>query len=199
MNKAFTLIELLVVVAIIGILATVGVVAYKKYISIAQTAAIKSQNNEIYKFIKLETSTQCLKYSDQLKLKFKQNNRDKTLTASCNSTHNMYQGAWAVVSRMAPAFKRYFAAKSDFRNVIKGQTYYGGNVPNPYAMGGGCPNRASADITMKPGNHCISYESVGSHNMSKNACMNKGYNAWVVIGSMLPDKSYHFSCVGKTW
>jgi len=199
MNKAFTLIELLVVVAIIGILATVGVVAYKKYISIAQTAAIKSQNNEIYKFIKLETSTQCLKYSDQLKLKFKQNNRDKTLTASCNSTHNMYQGAWAVVSRMAPAFKRYFAAKSDFRNVIKGQTYYGGNVPNPYAMGGSCPNRASADITMKPGNHCISYESVGSHNMSKNACMNKGYDAWVVIGSMLPDKNYYFSCVGKTW
>ena len=97
------------------------------------------------------------------------------------------------------AFKRYFAAKSDFRNVIKGQTYYGGNVPNPYAMGGSCPNRASADITMKPGNHCISYESVGSHDMSKNACMNKGYNAWVVVGSMLPDKSYYFSCAGKTW
>ena len=28
------------------------------------------------------------------------------------------------------------------------------------------------------------------------ACTNNGYNAWVVIGSMLPDKSYYFSCVG---
>ena len=31
-HRAFTLIELLVVVAIIGILATVGVVGYSKYI-----------------------------------------------------------------------------------------------------------------------------------------------------------------------
>ena len=46
-SSGFTFIELLVVVAIIGILAAVGVVVYQKYISIAQTTAIKSQNNEI--------------------------------------------------------------------------------------------------------------------------------------------------------
>tara|TARA_B100001175_G_C19329388_1_gene551739 strand:- start:206 stop:817 length:612 start_codon:yes stop_codon:yes gene_type:complete len=197
--KGFTLIELLVVVAIIGVLSAIGVVAYSKYTKIAQIRAIKAQNNEMNDFIKSTMATQCISYSDVLKLKFKQNNRDRTEIAPCNSSHNMYNGAWVVVSKMATAFKRYFAAKSDFRNVIKGQTYYGGNVPNPYAMGGSCPNRASADITMKPGNHCISYESVGSRSMSKNACMNKGYDAWVIIGSMLPDKSYYFSCVGKTW
>ena len=197
--KGFTLIELLVIVAIIGILSTIGVVAYSKYTKIAQISAIKAQNKEMHDFIKTNMLTQCIYYSDQVKLKFKQNNQDKTLTAPCNSTHNMYQGAWVVVSKMSQAFKRYFAAKSDFRNVIQGQTYYGGNTPNPYAMGGSCPNRRSADETMKPGNHCISYEAIGSRDMSKNACMNKGYNAWVVVGSMLPDKSYYFSCVGKTW
>ena len=197
--EGFTLIELLVVVAIIGILSTIGVVAYSKYTKITQIRAIKAQNNEMNDFIKTTMATQCISYSDVLKLKFKQNNRDRTEIAPCNSSHNMYNGAWVVVSKMSQAFKRYFAAKSDFRNVIQGQTYYGGNAPNPYGMGGSCPNRASADITMKPGNHCISYESVGSRSMSKNACMNKGYDAWVVIGSMLPDKSYYFSCIGKTW
>ena len=197
--KGFTLIELLVVVAIIGVISAIGVVAYSKYTKIAQIRAIKAQNNEMNNFIKTNMATQCISYSDVLKLKFKQNNQDKTLTAACNSSHNMNNGAWVVVSKMSQAFKRYFAAKSDFRNVIKGQTYYGGNIPNPYAMGGSCPNRKSADITMKPGNHCISYEAIGSRDMSKNACMNKGYDAWVVIGSMLPDKSYYFSCVGKTW
>ena len=197
--KGFTLIELLVVVAIIGVLSSIGVIAYSKYTKIAQTRAIKVQNNEMNDFIKTTMLTQCINYSDVLKLKFKQNNRDKTEIASCNSTHNMYNGAWVVVSKMARVFKRYFAAKSDFRNVIQGQTVAGTSTPNPYGMGGGCPNRASADQSMKPGNHCISYESIGSHNLSKNACMNKGYNAWVVIGSMLPDKDYYFSCVGKTW
>ena len=50
--KAFTLIELLVVVAIIGILAAVGVVAYSKYTTSAKIAATKKQHQSIVNFMK---------------------------------------------------------------------------------------------------------------------------------------------------
>ena len=117
--KGFTLIELLVVVAIIGILSTMGVVAYNKYTKIAQTRAIKAQNNEMHDFIKTTMLTQCLNYSDKVTLKFTQSNREKTEVASCNSSHNMYNGAWVVVSKMSRIFKRYFAAKSDLEMLFK--------------------------------------------------------------------------------
>ena len=51
-KKAFTLIELLVVVAIIGILAAVGVVAYGKYTTSAKMTAAKQQHEQIVNFIK---------------------------------------------------------------------------------------------------------------------------------------------------
>ena len=49
-NKGFTLIELLVVVAIIGILAAVGVVAYSGYTSGAKKSAIKSNFKTVEKY-----------------------------------------------------------------------------------------------------------------------------------------------------
>ena len=65
-HNGFTLIELLVVVAIIGILAAVGVVAYSGYTSGAKASASKSNYKNINKWIQTELVKCNAGLSDQM-------------------------------------------------------------------------------------------------------------------------------------
>ena len=191
-GKAFTLMELMIVIVVIGILAAVGMVYFSKSITAAQTAAIKSQNDEIYNFIKLKTQTKCIKYSDKLSLSFEKRGRTFTVpwTAPCNSNWGSWNGDWHVVHKMHGVFKWYFQSNPNvqFKNPISSKQGF-----NP-----SCPSLGDAR-NMLPGETCITYESLGSRAVSGEACANKGFNTWLLIVSKLPNDEFYFNCAGKIW
>ncbi len=73
-KNGFTLIELLVVVAIIGILAAVGVAAYNGYVNYARVATTKSNHATVVKYVSSKIAMCNIDGSVNLKYKYNDTN-----------------------------------------------------------------------------------------------------------------------------
>ena len=105
-KNGFTLIELLVVVAIIGILAAVGVVAYSGYTSGAKNAVVKSNCASVKKFIQTEVMKCVLGNSNAM---------DNKLNCS---NYNAPDVATACMDSQAANYQNIFDSQKDLRNGI---------------------------------------------------------------------------------
>ena len=106
-SKGFTLIELLVVVAIIGILAAVGVVAYNGYTSSAKKNATKANFSMTVSYVKsevmkceLDSTNKILEGSvNQIKEDFSEKIWEITFKGNTVSFANSVWGGWELLGQ----------------------------------------------------------------------------------------------------
>ena len=158
-QKGFTLIELLVVVAIIGILAAVGVVAYNGYTGAAKIKATQTNYKNIEKRL-LIVITSCKQFGAVTL----QNSKGVPYTLDCTaSAKSGDQFGWAVYNEVLPNFDNAYdggraiywsngscSPKPDIGIIMIGYCERGSK--NYCKMGGGNTSFVMANIGDKDGN-----------------------------------------------
>ena len=129
-NKGFTLIELLVVVAIIGILAAVGTVAYQGYTSGAKKNATKSNHASVVKFIAAEIA-KCSMGEESVMPGSGTDDQGAATTTNWNCDTGVASGVGDAAKNALSDFKNAFVtanpAVASGSALVKGQTSVSGN------------------------------------------------------------------------
>ena len=136
-NRGFTLIELLVVVAIIGILAAVGVVAYNGYTASAKASATKANFKMMQRYMTAEVAKCDLGETSIMK-------RDNGSSINCSGI---------TYGKIIPHLQQLFNIEKKLISVYTKKTYVRntGSSSNSSSIGSIHLNGVSHDKTFNPG------------------------------------------------